>query len=172
MRRLDPHVHARLGQNVIRQYNVPEQLAVSILLDTSESMSFGEPKKSLVALGVTAGLALCAVTGSDTVRCGAIGGDRVEWYPRLGSEGRIDELEAWLLARQFGGRADLFSALTAAVSELPRLGLLIVISDMWIDNVPALMDLLTDAGQAIVVVRILAPEEANPARYIGEVRIF
>src|SRR5690606_10297229 len=104
LRRLDPHVHARLGQNVIRQYNVPERLSVSILLDTSESMTFGEPKKSQVALGVTTGLALCSLTGSDTVRCGALRDDTVDWYSRLSGAGRLEELEAWLTGRRFNGR--------------------------------------------------------------------
>lgn len=162
LRRLDPHVHARLGQNVIRQYNVPERLSVSILVDTSESMIVGAPDKSRVALGIAAGLALCSLKGSDTVSCGALVGGSVDWYPRLSGAGRMDELEAWLSRRRFGGRVDLLAALSSAVATLPRHGLLIIVSDMWFDDVAAAMDLLADADQSVVVVRVLAPQEADP----------
>lgn len=172
LRRLDPHVHARLGQNVIRQYNVPERLSVAILVDTSESMIVGGPEKSRVALGIAAGLALCSLKGSDTVCCGALVGGSVDWYPRLSGAGRMDELEAWLAHRRFGGRVDLLAALSSAVATLPRHGLLIIVSDMWFDDVAAAMDLLADADQSVIVVRVLAPQEADPRLYAaGPVRV-
>ncbi len=172
MRRLDPHVHARLGQNVIRQYNVPERLSVSILLDTSESMLFGEPDKARIGMSMAAGLALCALTGSDTVRCGALVADRVDWHPVLRGVGRLDELEAWLLKRRFGGRVDLLGAITSSITSLPRHGLLILVSDMWFDDVAPALSMLASADQSVAVVRVLAAEEIDPARYAsGPVRL-
>lgn len=172
LRRLDPHVYARLGEHVIRQYNVHERLAVTVLLDTSASMGFGEPSKLRHAAAITAGLAFSALSGSDTVRCGALTGGEVRWYPRLSGAGRQEELESWLLRLEPGGTVDLVRSFSAAAAVLPPNGLLILLSDLWSSGVDELCDVASDARQTLVVVRVLAPEEVDPTFYgTGPVRM-
>src|SRR5688572_19327830 len=45
IRKLDPHLLARLGRHYVRQYSVSKALAVTILLDASRSMGYGKPPK-------------------------------------------------------------------------------------------------------------------------------
>lgn len=165
MRRLDPHVYSRLGQPVIRQYNVPERLAVTILVDLSASMDFGAPAKAEVAKAVAAGLALCALAGGDTVRCGVLGDGSVEWFPRLSGAGRFDDLHAWLAGRGVGGAPELSRAVAAAKPDLPAGGVCVLIGDMWGDDADRALDHLREADQDPIVVRVLAPEELDPAAY-------
>lgn len=172
VRRVDPHVYVRLGQPVVRQYNVTERLTVTMLVDLSASMAFGTPAKADVARAVALGLAICALANSDTVRCGCLNADGAEWYPRLSGAGRIDELEAWLMSRSVGGHVDIASAVAHARPELPYGGIGVIVSDLWADEADRAIDALAAAGQDVIVVRVLSQEEVDPSVYgSGPVRL-
>lgn len=164
-RRIDPHVYARLGQPVIRQYNVAESLAVTLFVDLSASMAFGTPAKADYARALTTGLAICALANADTARCCCLGGGGVAWFPRLSGAGRLDDLEAWLAARRVGGHLDLGVAVQGVRAELPSGGLAVLVSDLWTEDGVEAIDALAAAGQDVIVVRVLAPEEVDPAGY-------
>jgi len=172
MGRLPPHVYARLGQPVMRQYNVAERLAVTLLVDLTASMAFGSPAKADVGKAIVVGMALCALANGDAVRCGALGDAGLEWFPRLSGAGRLEELEGWLASRPVGGGQDLGAAVTAARPMLPAGGLCVLVSDMWTEDLDAVLDVMAEAGQDLVLVRVLTPEELAPsARSTGPVRL-
>lgn len=165
MRRVDPHVFARLGQHVLRQYNVPGRLEVTLLVDLSPSMGYGEPPKADVALALAAGLALCALSHGDAVRCCVFAGTGPAWYPRLAGAGRFEELEGWLVDRRDLTAMNVPVALDLDPSQLSPGGLTVLISDLWGDDASRAVDVLGESGQDLVVIRVLSPEEVDPSQY-------
>lgn len=166
-RRIDPSLYARWGTPFVREYNVGQQLTVTILLDASRSMAPGSPSKLETARGVAAGLAFVALAGSDAVQTGVWSGDRLAWSPRRSGTARLDDLERWWSTFAPKGRSDLLAAVRRVRPELPKQGLTVVISDLWSDEAAPAIDALAAAGQSVLVVQVLAPEEIHPERYAG-----
>lgn len=179
IRHLDPHVFARLGEHHIRQFSLEQGLPVTVLLDASASMRFGQPQKFAFAQSVAAALAYVALAGGDRVQVGTFAGDRVAWFAPLHGVQRAPTLFSWLERQAPRGATDLPRVAQLARSRLRQDGLLIVVSD-WLtpdlepnpaaDSVSGLNDLeralrtFAQARQELVAVQVLAPEEEEPER--------
>ncbi|MBX3143632.1 MAG: DUF58 domain-containing protein [Trueperaceae bacterium] len=165
-RRIDPHVLARLGQTVIRQYNVPERLAITLLVDLSTSMSFGTPTKGEVSLRIAAGLALCALANGDSLMCACTRESSIESFPRLTGLGKLDELFEWIRSRTASGQQALLGPVTNLNRLVPAGGITVVISDMWDVTCLDAVNRLREYHQHVVVIRPLTPAELDP-RVLG-----
>jgi len=168
LRHLDPHLHARLGQHFVKQYHTSQQLSITILLDASRSMSFGEPAKFRFGATIAAALAYAGLAGGDLVLMGAFADGAVQWHPRVQGASRTPALVAWLEALRPAGTTDLRREIRAC---LPRVrsnpGLVVLVSDWFYDGVEGALDDLSHAGQEIVAVHVLSPEEVEPERLGG-----
>jgi uncharacterized protein (DUF58 family) len=165
LRRLDPHLFARFGEPFVRQFTISQQLPVTVLLDASRSMAAGEPSKLTTARAIAFGLALVALAGSDAVRTAVLSDGRINWQTRQSGLGRLPDLEAWLNRWLPAGGTDLAAAVATMRSLLQPRGLTVVISDLWSDSALEAIDALVAAGQSLVIVHILAPEELRPDQY-------
>ena len=164
IRYLDRHVLARLGEHYIRQFSLYQQLPVTILLDASASMRFGQPDKFGVARALTAGLGYVALAGGDRVQVGAFSGDRVVWFSPLQGVGRAPAFFSWLESVSPRHVTNLTAAAQQAMERLRSRGLLIVVSDWWTPNLEAALRIFDLARQELVAVQVLAPEEEEPNR--------
>lgn len=171
IRHLDRHVHARLGEHHVKQFSVYQQLPVTILLDTSASMAYGQPQKSTFAASLAAGLAYVGLAGGDRVLVGAFAKGRVQWHPRVHGVRRMGALHGWLERQRFGGSTDLAKTVRSAMPRLSGEGLTILISDWMVEGVDEALATLSAARQEVVGIHLLAPEELEPERLgSGEVR--
>lgn len=166
-RRIDPNLYARWGTPFVREYNVGQQLTVTILIDASRSMAPGTPSKLDVARSVATGLSFVALAGSDAVQSAVWCGDRMAWQPRRSGSGRLGDLERWWATFVPKGRSDLVAAVRRVRPELPKNGLTVLISDLWSDEAGAAIDALAAANQSVLVIQVLAVEEVHPDRYTG-----
>src|SRR6266513_898671 len=66
-RRIDWNAYARLERLFVRLYRAEEDLALTVLLDTSASMAWGTPKKARLVAQLAGALAFIALTGGDRV---------------------------------------------------------------------------------------------------------
>jgi uncharacterized protein (DUF58 family) len=163
MRRVDPHVFARLGQHVVRQYNAAGRINVVLLVDISPSMEFGDPSKADVALSLAAGLALCSLSHGDSVRCGVFTERGTEWYPTVSSAGRFEELDLWLAGSRFRPTSPVQGRGFFLPSEARPDNLVIIISDVWGGPVSQVVADLAGIGADLVLIRVLAAEERDPS---------
>jgi uncharacterized protein (DUF58 family) len=171
-RRIDPHLYARFGAPFVREYNVGQQLTVTLLIDASRSMALGRPTKLDTAFTLAAGLALVALTGSDAVQVGVWSGDRLSWRPRASGAARLDDIERWWRPFRPQGGSDLVAAVRRLRPELPRRGLTVLISDLWSDGAQLALDVLATAEQSLLAIQLLAHEEAHPQAYGSDTRRF
>lgn len=167
LRRVDPFVAARSGELFVREGDLLEQLAVTLVVDMSASMGHGEPEKSLLARRVAAALAYVALAGTDRVRLAAFTGKGLQWSPRAGSVRGAAPLFAWLGGLAPQGAVEFPHAARALAARLPRPGLCIVVSDWLFDGVEAGLGTLRAARQEVVGVQVCAPAELDPAELGG-----
>lgn len=161
-RRVDPKAFARLGERFVRQYNMTQQLRVTLLVDASTSMNISDGGKFEFARNVAEGLAYVALAGSDSVQVGVLAGDSVSWLPAHSGLGRFDDVRAWIRQRVPHGGSDLRRLVDTVRPRLSSRGVSIVISDWWSETAHDAIDGLAAAEQVITAVQVLSRSEVEP----------
>jgi uncharacterized protein (DUF58 family) len=162
LRRLDPQLLARTGQAYIRQYDMTEPLAVTVLLDASASMGVGGPPPVKMARALAGALAYVGLAGADRVQLVAFGGPRLRYAPRMvGTRGAI-RLFDWLAKQEPAGAAELGAVARSLAPRLPRPGLTLLISDWLFTGAEEGVSALRAAKQVVVGFKVAAPEELDP----------
>ena len=176
LRYLDWNLYGRLDRLFLKLYEEERELPVRILLDASESMTFGEPVKFDFARQVAAAIGYVALCGFDRVSVvpfpdnaeeSSIRGALRLVRGRRSALGMFQNL-AQLTAK---GPADLNAALRRGALEARQAGLAIVLSD-FLDpaGYETGLGALLARGFQVDVVHILAPEELEPTTY-GDLRL-
>ena len=177
-RRVDWKAYARLGRLYVKEYLDDRRDSVLFIIDTSASMDWGagEDHKGRCAMRLAAGLAACALSGSDRLAVVAGSGrsgpdreaDQKSWSIRIvpPQEGRhsLPGLWKWLGGVSFGGGTDLAGCLKVGLQAAPGTSSLYVLSDLL--DPGGVEDLLrTAAGRGIeaTLLQVLAPGELDPA---------
>ena len=163
-RRIDWNAYARLERLFLRLYRAEENLTVSLLLDTSRSMAWGEPSKLDLARRVAGALAYLALVRYDRVGVFPLGGDLRHHLPAVGGRAHVSQVWNYLEQLQISDTTDLGEALSSfAARYCPRPGLSILLADLLTDSDwRAGLQKLLAARQEAIVLQILAPEEIAP----------
>lgn len=175
-RYLDWNLYGRLDRLFLKLYEEERELPVRILLDSSESMTFGNPPKFDFARQVAAAIGYVALCGFDRVTVVPFPeqpGDAPARGGLRSVRGRKSTMQFFQNVTQLtaGGQAQLNDALRRAALESRQAGLAVVLSD-FLDPTgyePGLTALVA-RGFQVSVVQILSPEELNPATY-GDLRL-
>jgi uncharacterized protein (DUF58 family) len=155
----------------MRLYRAEENLALTILLDTSASMAWGRPTKLRLAARLAGALGFIALRSDDrvelaTLRGGAIG-DRA---PSAGGQTGAWALWRFLEKLGSGGTTDLDLSLNSYARQMRGSGLALVVSDLFSPTgYQAGIDALLARRQDVLLVHVLAPDELEPSPdLIGE----
>jgi uncharacterized protein (DUF58 family) len=164
-RRVDWNAYARLGKLFLRLYRAEEMSTLTLFLDHSRSMRFGEPSKALTAARLAAIFSYLALQNDDRVAVAAWG-DSVDGYlpPQSGKAAipRVWRRLAEMSERPAAG-TDL-SAIRRFSSTYRARGLGVVITDLMTESDwQSALRSLTGAGLDVSLIQILAPEELNPS---------
>lgn len=162
-RRIDWRAYARLERLFLRVFEAEENLTVTVLLDCSDSMSYGNPPKASLAMELAAALAYVALKCEDSVIVGALT-DKLAAYRRAGSgKNAVWSVGEFLQRLPRSGTTDLNRALYDLGRIVNRPGLTIVISDFlapggYQTGIRAVRQL----RQEVALLQILAPDELEP----------
>jgi uncharacterized protein (DUF58 family) len=186
-RHLDWNLYGRLERLFLKLYEEERELPVRIFLDSSESMTFGSPRKFDFARQVAAALGYVALCGFDRVSVmpfpstvnespGQPGARAADLAARAGLRtvrGKKSGIQFFqnLAALAAGGAANLNEALRRGALEARQAGLALVLSD-FLDPAgyePGL-NALTGRGFQVNIVQILSPEELAPTTF-GDLRL-
>lgn len=188
-RYLDWNLYGRLDRLFLKLYEEERELPVTIFLDASESMTFGEPRKFDFGRQVAAAMGYVALCGFDRVSVVTFPDlldqpmEEAELKARsreLAARGALRSVRGRKSALSFfqninllaaGGAAQLNDALRRGALQARRAGMAVVLSD-FLD--PAGYETgftaLVGRGFQVNAVQILAPEELNPTAY-GDLRL-
>ncbi|MCM1189112.1 MAG: DUF58 domain-containing protein [bacterium] len=126
LRRMDWNAYARLDKLYIRQYMEEKEAVVSVLVDTSASMDYGEKSKAELARDLAAAVSFLALNNMDRLylydmkdpnRCLSAGGGK-NAFPRV---------LRWLEGLEFSGETDMLSAARQMQGHGP--GVTVIVSD-------------------------------------------
>ena len=162
-RRIDWRAYARLERLFLRLFEAEENLTVTILIDCSESMQYGEPAKASLALMLAAALAYIALKCEESVIMGALT-SRLQAHRRAGSGTHaIWTVSEFLNRLPRGGATDLNRALYDMGRVITGPGLTIVISDFLVaGGYQTGLRSLRQLRQEVALLQILAPQEIEP----------
>jgi uncharacterized protein (DUF58 family) len=163
VRRIDWNAYARLEELVLRLYVAEEDLTVHLLVDTSLSMSVGEPPKIDVAKRVAAAIGYVALAGSERVSV-------VPWSSSIAAplaptrgKRRVGTLLRYLDALEPTGETDLARSVDELLARRPRAGVAVVVSDLLDPNgYQRSIDRLISERFEPAIFHVLDPEEMNP----------
>jgi uncharacterized protein (DUF58 family) len=171
LRHLDWNVYGRLDKLFLKLFLEEEDLHVSILLDTSLSMDFGEPTKLRYGKQVAAALAFVGLVNHDRVRIDAFSSQLDDGLSGLRGRSQMWRVVNYLDALPASGSSDLTAAAKAFATRHRGKGVVIVVSD-FLDKrgyEPALRYLLA-RDLDIYVIHVLSQEELEP-ELTGDLRL-
>ncbi len=188
-RYLDWNLYGRLDRLFLKLYEEERELPVTVFLDASESMTFGEPRKFDFARQVAAAVGYVALCGFDRVSVVSFPDllqepmDEAELKVRsqeLAARGALRSVRGRKSALQFFQNINLLTArgatgfnqaLRRGALQARRAGLAVVLSD-FLDpaGYETGLTALLGRGFQVNAVQVLAREELNPTTY-GDLRL-
>lgn len=179
-RRIDWNAYARLERFFIKLFVEEEDLAVHLLVDSSRSMDWGQPKKLWYATRVAGALGYIALAGLDRVTVTGLGGapnngagvngSSADYFPpHRGKQQALalfDFLETLNRPQAepapFDPELALRSYAGTRAAPGARPGSLVLLSDLLHDGWKEGLRALASRGFEVSVIHILAPEETEP----------
>jgi uncharacterized protein (DUF58 family) len=162
-RRIDWRAYARLDRLFLRLFEAEENLTVTILIDCSDSMQYGEPSKASLAVTLAAALAYIALKCEESVIVGALS-NRLVAHSRAGSGTHAIWTVGEFLSRlPQAGPTDLNRALYDLGRVITGPGLTIIISDFLATGGYQMgLRSVRQLRQEVALLQILAPQEIEP----------
>ena len=171
LRFIDWNIYGRLDRLFLKLFLEEEDLHVYLLLDTSQSMAFGDPEKLHYAKQIAAALGYIGLTRSDRVIIESVAGDSsLKMPPLRGKQQGLQMLE-FLELLQTGGGTSLAQSLRDFSVRNSGRGIVVLISDLMDkDGYESGLRYLLAKQMDIYVIHLLSQEELNPD-YQGDLRL-
>lgn len=170
LRYMDWNVYARLEKLFLKLYLEEEDLHLHLLLDSSTSMAYGAPRKSLAAARLCAALAYIALCRYDRVSINAIASGITARLPDLRGRQRAFDAFTWLQALPAAGETDFARACREFALRVRRPGLVVLVSDFFGPGLEEGVRTLVGRKFAVTLMQVLAPEEITPT-LTGDLRL-
>ena len=168
-RRVDWNAYGRFDKLFVKLFMEEREAMVNIFIDSSKSMNFGEPKKSIAALRIAGILAFLALNNLDRVSLNSIREGTLKKSASLMGRNMFNQCITFLQELEFSGKTTLSDAIKKR--ELSSRGISIIISDCFSQgNMDEIIKYLSFKRQQVVIIHILSPEELNP-EFSGELRL-
>ena len=160
-RRIDYTLWARLGVVLIRLFEAEDELPLRVLVDTSQSMDFGD--KFPTAQRLSAMVAYLALASGERVQVASVPGEdspRIQgpWVRHTGS---WPVVESFLESLQPGGGPDLRAAANHVAAATGLRGASVLVSDLLTEGWEQAIDLLGVSGSGVVL-QVISPLELDP----------
>ena len=162
---IDQYALARLDQLVVRLFHDRRSLPLTIFLDTSASMNFGQPNKFRIARDLALVFGLAALRHRDrltVVRHAGFVSDAIE-IRKFDRPQSAAGFIAWLRQTRANALQPSETSIRRILATIPPRGMLLVISDFLPPAGMAEMVSLSAALQRrMAVLQVLSPEELYP----------
>ena len=163
-RHLDWKAYLRLNRLILKLFEEEEDLPIYFFVDSSQSMSYGQPSKLDYARKVAAALCYIGLANLDRVNVISFGDTVKSELPPQRGKGRIFKIFRFLTDVNASGDTDAKASFKTYCTETRRRGLAVVISDFFDGHgFEAALDILRHCRHDIFVVHIASHEEIDPA---------
>ncbi len=163
-RLIDWKAYARFEKLFLKLFMEEQETTISLLVDTSTSMGFGNPAKGRLARQLAGALAYLGLGGGDAVSAGGFSAGLDKFMPPV--RGRAMNRRVWdfLAGLPEGGASDFNSAMKNFAYRRQGAGVTVVISDLLSPaGFEEGLKYLLYLKQEVVLIQLLEPEEIDPA---------
>ena len=170
LRYVDWNTAARLDKLFVKLFIEEEDLYLALLIDTSKSMDFGDPKKLHYAARVAAALGYIGLSNYDRVSITAFAGSLGSALPTKRGKAGVLPFFRYLNQMKAGGETSFASAMKAYAARAKSRGVAIVLSDFLDPQWPDGLRSLLARGFQVALIHTLDEEELHPT-VLGDLRI-
>jgi uncharacterized protein (DUF58 family) len=176
LRRVDWKVWAKQDRLYVKQYEEDTNLRCCLLVDASASMEYGSGAMTKLDYAVTtaAALAYLLLRQQDAIGCAVFDEDIRQAIPLRTSTSHLNTIIRALEQRQPRDKTGLHDVLTRVAETYPRRGMMVLLSDLFVDadDVRRGLRLLRQRGHDVLVLHVLDDHEldfpfSRPARFEG-----
>ncbi|MDA1263588.1 MAG: DUF58 domain-containing protein [Planctomycetota bacterium] len=162
-RYVDWHLFGRLEEVFLKLYREEENLHLTLLVDTSESMNRGHQHKLNWALQVTAALAYIGMSNMDAVNILPFGGRIGDARWGIKGKAKVFKMLEYLKTLEPSGETAMAPVLREFVARERRRGVVIVISDFYdLDGYQQALKYLRYQRHDVYVLHVMDQEEEEP----------
>lgn len=168
-RRIDWNAYGRFEKLFVKLFMEEREALVNIFIDSSKSMDFGEPKKSLTALKLGGVFAFLSLNNLDRVSINAIKGVNLNQSTAVAGKNMFHRCLDFLQKMEFSGETNINTSLKK--KDLKTRGISVVISDFFSkDGFEEGIKYLLYKNQQVILIHVMSKEELNPEIF-GQVRL-
>jgi uncharacterized protein (DUF58 family) len=162
-RRVDWNAFGRFEKLFVKLFIEEREAPVNIFLDTSKSMDWGEPNKTVASRRLAAALSYISLANYDRVYLACVSDGLNGALQSLRGRSSFGRVLDFLEKVEYGGTTNLGAALTKSGMGKQR-GISILISDLFSKGkLKETIDYFQYRNQDIYICHILAPQEINPS---------
>jgi uncharacterized protein (DUF58 family) len=163
LRFLDWNIYARLDRLFVKLFLEEEDLHVSLIIDASKSMDFGDPNKGVYARRLAAAIAYIGLTNYDRVSLYTFGDGLIDELAGARGRNATPRLLDFLSRVEYQPAGNLSLACKQYAIRHPQRGIVLVLSDFF-DKAGYEQGLRYLLGRDLdlYVLQILAPQEIDP----------
>jgi uncharacterized protein (DUF58 family) len=163
LRRIDWNAYGRFEKLYLKMFLEEEDLDITILIDASLSMNFGNPSKLQSALQIAGALGYVGLSNYDRVGAATFDQGIRAWFPPTRGRSGIGGLFKFLEKQEASGAADLTASSKRLAMQARRSGIIFVISDfLYPEGYDAGLKTLAARGYEITVIQLLDRYELEP----------
>jgi uncharacterized protein (DUF58 family) len=171
IRRIDWSAYGRFEKLFLKMFEEEEDLDLTLFLDASLSMGFGDPTKLRAAQQIAAALGYIGLKRFDRVGAASFDSTIRSWFPPTRGEGSAHRLFNFLETQQPSGAADLSVSMKRAASTARRSGIAVVLSDFLLpEGYETGLKTLAARGYEVTAIQILSRDELEP-RMVGDLKL-
>lgn len=161
-RRIDWNAYGRFDKLFLKLFTEEREAVVNIFLDTSKSMDWGEPNKSIASRRLAAALGFISLSNYDRLTIASISNRPENIRMSLKGKNSFKDVLRFLENVSYESPTDIFAALKGLNINAAR-GISILISDLFTPGiVKEIIDYLQYRKQDVYICHILAPQEIEP----------
>jgi len=164
IRHIDWKVYARQDRLHIKQYEEETNLRLTLLVDRSASMAYGEGElnKFDYSASIAACLGYLALRQKDATGLYTFDTDVRGIVPAKSNQQQLPRILSMLDSVGADGRTDLTRVAKQVAQEIPRRGLVIIISDLLgVDNLMDGLRVLRQRGHDVALFHVLHDDEMD-----------
>lgn len=162
LRFVDWNLYARLDKLFIKLFLEEEDLHVYFLIDSSQSMDFGDPTKFFAAKQVAAALAYVGMCRGDRIKLEFLGPENKS-SPVLRGRSQMVRLTDFLSSVKPDSTFNLTDAVKRFCLKTTGRGIVILLSDLMDKSgYESALRLLMGQQMDVFVLQVLSPEEMDP----------
>lgn len=162
-RRIDWNAYARFERLFVKLFMEERQANITIFLDVSASMDWGQPNKGVLAKQLAAVFVYLALANFDRVAVVGMQDKPSAYLPYFSGKQMFWQALSFIEGLKFGGKTSLCSAVKGCTFLKRSGGISILITDLFSkDGYKEALEYLQYLKQEVMLIHVMAPQELQP----------